>query len=117
MAGVQSFWPRCAALVLVVSLSAVEAKAAEVRSAEARAGQNPVVEGGGSWIFQRSYYSHQPASEVQVGPQTPYGTVFTRPQGAYIRGGYRRLRVGGNLRSNDDYHYFYEGWFQQGEQY
>ena len=70
-----------------------------------------------SWIFKRSYYSHQPATVVEVGPQSPYGTVFTRPQGAYIRGGYRQLRVGGNLRANDDYHYFYESWFQHGEQW
>lgn len=70
-----------------------------------------------SWIFQRSYYSHQPATEVEVGPQTPHSPLFTRPQGAYIRGGYRRLRVGGNLRAYDDYHYFYESWFQAGEQF
>ena len=70
-----------------------------------------------SWIFKRSYYSHQPATVVEVGPQSPYGPIFTRPQGAYIRGGYRQLRVGGNLRANDDYHYFYESWFQQGEQW
>jgi hypothetical protein len=72
---------------------------------------------GESWIFNRSYYSHQPASEVEIGPQSIYGPVFTRPQGAYVRGGYRRLRVGGNLRCNDDYHYFYESWFQGGEQF
>ncbi len=70
-----------------------------------------------SWIFNRSYYSHQPATEVEVGPQSPHSPIFTRPQGAYIRGGYRRLRVGGNLRSNDDFHYFYESWFQVGEQF
>jgi hypothetical protein len=78
---------------------------------------NAHCQGGESWIFNRSYYSHQPASEVQVGPQSPYGPVFTRPQGAYVRGGYRRLRVGGNLRSYDDYHFFYESWFQGGEQF
>lgn len=82
-------------------------------------GQEPPRPPQSSWIFQRSYYSHQPANEVQVDKKVvTQGPVSTRPQGAYVRGGYRRLRVGGNLRcQNDDYHYFYESWFQRGEQF
>ncbi len=94
--------PRAAALLLVACLVAADARPAAA---------------GESWIFNRSYYSHQPATEVEVGPQSPYTPIFTRPQGAYIRGGYRRLRVGGNLRSNDDYHFFYESWYQTGQQF
>jgi len=71
-----------------------------------------------SWVFRRSYHSHQPTREVEIAPASPHTPINTRPQGAYVRGGYRVLRVGGNnLRSDNDRHYIFEGWIQRGEQY
>jgi len=72
-----------------------------------------------SWIFRRSYYSHQPAQTVQiektVSQLSPYRT---RPQGAFVRGGYRikndYIRVGGRTM---DQTIRWESWYQAGRSY
>ena len=71
----------------------------------------------GSWIFRRSYYSHQGETRIHVGGRASTRVYYTRPHGGYIRGGYRHLRVGGNLHSYDDHYHFYESWYQVGGQY
>lgn len=71
----------------------------------------------GSWIFQRSYYTHDPVSQVRIGRQHFGGPYYTRPQGDYVRHGYRYnntpIRVGG---SNDNTMVI-ERWVQWGSQY
>ncbi len=49
-------------------------------------------EAGDSWIFLHSYYSHDPVTEVRIGRQFTTGPVFTRPQGQYVKSGYRQIR-------------------------
>jgi len=54
----------------------------------------------GSYLFERSYYSHAPAKTVQVTPHMPAGgPQFTRPQGVaaqgMVRWNYSRIVVRG----------------------
>lgn len=71
-----------------------------------------------SWMFRRSYYSHDPATHVRIGRQYSTGPIFTRPQGEFISTGQRYLRstiqVGGQTY---DHLYLNEAWIQAGEQY
>ena len=71
-----------------------------------------------SWIFRPSYYSHDPVSKVRIGRQYAGGPVFTRPTGAYVRGGWRwqnaQINIGGQIYDNDNY---FESWIQHGEQF
>lgn len=71
-----------------------------------------------SWMFQRSYYSHQPATPVTIGRRARGGPYYTRPQGAYFNGGFRRLRstinVGGQIYDNLN---LFESWAQTGGQF
>lgn len=70
------------------------------------------------WIFARSYYSHQPVHAVEIARRPPGGPFYTRPQGDYVRSGYRNLRssivVGGY---SYDHAQFYESWVQFGSQF
>ena len=71
-----------------------------------------------SWIFRRSYYSHDPATHIQLGVQPRGGPYYARPFGASVNTGYRHLhstiRVGGQTR---DHVHVYESWVQFGEQF
>jgi hypothetical protein len=72
----------------------------------------------GSWVFQRSYYSHDPVTQVRLGRQVYGGPYYTRPVGAYVKSGYRNLRstiqVGGG---SYDHVNVWESWIQYGEQW
>jgi hypothetical protein len=71
-----------------------------------------------SWMFEPSYYSHKPETPVQVGRRARGGPFYTRPQGAYFNGGFRRLRstinVGGYVYDNLN---LFESWAQTGGQF
>ena len=68
-----------------------------------------------SWIFRRSYYSHDPITPVQIGNLSPYPVRPVRAPGTYVRFGYRRLhstiRVG---PWSHDHLNVYESWVQTG---
>ncbi len=71
-----------------------------------------------SWIFQPSYYSHEPVSPVRVQRQYSRGPQFSPSVGSYINSGYRFLRaginVGGNTYSQLN---MWESWYQVGNKY
>jgi hypothetical protein len=73
---------------------------------------------GDSWIFQRSYYTHTPVTPVQTSRRLTGGPFYTRPQGAYVRSGYRLnrdyIRVGGAVYDNIN---SWESWVQVGGQF
>jgi hypothetical protein len=72
-----------------------------------------------SWVFQRSYYSHDPVTNVRIGrPAVSGGPYYTRPQGAYIRSGFRNNNIIVNVGSaGADVTNIWESWVQTGEQF
>lgn len=72
-----------------------------------------------SWIFQRSYYSHDPVTNVRIGrPAVTGGPYYTRPQGAYVRSGFRNNNITINVGSaGADVTNIWESWVQTGEQF
>jgi hypothetical protein len=86
-------------------------------SAQAQAPSNP--SGSGSWIFQRSYYSHDPVTTVRIAkPQVTGGPYYTRPQGAYVKSGFRNNNIVINVGSaGADVTNVWESWVQTGEQF
>ncbi len=82
------------------------------------AAQTISVQAADSWLFRQSYYSHNPVTQVRVGPQVSTGPIYTRPQGAYINSGYRNMRstiqVGGQVY---DFLNVWESWVQDGQQF
>jgi hypothetical protein len=72
------------------------------------------------WIFQRSYYSHDPVVEVKIGPDRYQfdGPYFTRPQGEFIRSGFRQIQTNTGVPGpNYDNSIFFESWIQGGVQF
>jgi hypothetical protein len=71
-----------------------------------------------SWIFQPSYYSHDPINPVRVQRQYSRGPQFSPSQGQYINSGYRLLRaqinVGGGVYDQIN---MWESWYKTGAQY
>jgi len=68
----------------------------------------------GSWLFERSYYSHTPVEPVRLGHRPPSGgPAFTRPQGGAVQAGYRwdrsQIRVGGQVVEQIQ---SWDSWFQ-----
>ncbi len=72
-----------------------------------------------SWIFQRSYYTHDPVTDVRIGRQTTVGgPYYSRPQGQYIRTGTRYINSTINVPGyGSDQYNVYESWIQYGQQY
>jgi hypothetical protein len=71
-----------------------------------------------SWIFQHSYYSHDPVTEVRIGRQFSTGPVFTRPQGQYVKSGLRQVRstIVTNGQTYDNLNVV-ETWIQSGSKF
>jgi hypothetical protein len=71
-----------------------------------------------SWIFQRSYYTHDPVSKVRIGPQATGGPYYSPVRGEFIRTGVRQLRsqirVGGIVF---DQYNEWDTWIQTGAQF
>lgn len=74
--------------------------------------------GTSSWVFQRSYYSHSPAQQVQINPRSYGGPYYTRPQGEYINSGQRWLRSTISIPGGTyDQINIVESWVQGGAQF
>jgi hypothetical protein len=70
------------------------------------------------WMFERSYYTHDPVQPVRVGPQPPAGgPYYSRVQGAYTSSGLRQLRSTIRVGNSVDNYYQWDGWVQRGVQY
>jgi hypothetical protein len=70
------------------------------------------------WMFERSYYTHDPVQPVRVGPQPPSGgPYYSRVQGAYTSSGMRQLRSTIRVGNSVDNYYQWDGWVQRGVQY
>jgi hypothetical protein len=72
----------------------------------------------GSWVFQRSYYSHHPTANVEVQRRAVGGPFYTRQQGEFVRSGFRNIRttivVGGRTYEHG---VVFESWVQGGGQF
>lgn len=69
-------------------------------------------------MFQRSYYSHQPAQQVQLNPRSYGGPYYTRPQGEYISSGQRWIRSTINIPgATAEQINVVESWVQGGAQF
>ena len=94
---------RCLTLTLLIVLSG-GFYAASANSAE--------------WMFERSYYTHDPVQQVRIGPQAPAGgPYYSRVQGAYTSSGLRQLRSTIRVGNSVDNYYQWDGWVQRGVQY
>jgi hypothetical protein len=78
----------------------------------------PVTASAGSWIFERSYYTHDPVNKVRIGPQASGGPYYTPVRGEFVRTGVRylrsQIRVGGMVF---DQYNEWDAWVQTGAQF
>jgi hypothetical protein len=74
---------------------------------------------GDNWVFKRSYYSHDPVTEVRIGRQFSTGPVFTRPQGQYVKSGYRYERSSTIIPGTNTFDTMnvFESWVQTGAKF
>jgi hypothetical protein len=72
-----------------------------------------------SWLFSRSYYSHDPVTQVRIAdPAVRGGPYYTRPQGVYVRSGFRNSNSIINMgRAGSDQTNVWESWIQTGAQF
>lgn len=71
-----------------------------------------------NWVFMRSYYSHDPVTNVRIGRQFSTGPVFTRPQGIYVKSGFRNDRsTTFNQGATYDTLNIWESWIQTGSKF
>ena len=72
-----------------------------------------------SWIFDRSYYSHDPISCVRIAePAVHGGPYYTRPQGVFVRSGFRNLNSIIQMGpAGTDQTNVWETWVQTGAQF
>lgn len=69
------------------------------------------------WIFQRSYYSHNPVQPIRIGPQPASNSpVYSAPQGYYFSSGLRQVRSTIQVGNSVDNYYEWGGWAQRGYQ-
>jgi hypothetical protein len=70
------------------------------------------------WMFERSYYTHDPVQAVRIGPQPAAGAPnYSRVQGAFTSSGLRQLRSTIRVGNSVDNYYQWDGWVQRGVQY
>ena len=81
-------------------------------------GVAPALAGGDSWIFEKSYFSHEPVRDVSIGRQrVSGGPLYTRPQGEYVNSGFRIMRSRVSLKGQMiDHMNVFESWIQTGSQ-
>ncbi len=72
-----------------------------------------------SWLFSRSYYSHDPVTAVRIAdPAVRGGPYYTRPQGVYVRSGFRNSNSIINMgRAGSDQTNVWESWIQTGRSF
>lgn len=101
-----SFGRRILAAMMFAALAAA--------ACPAQAGPTP----GSSWVFRRSYYSHDPVQPVRIGRRSAGGPFYTSPQGGYVRAGYRNIQSTINVGGQQyDHIGIWESWGQTGAQY
>jgi hypothetical protein len=72
----------------------------------------------GNWVFERSYYSHNPVNPVRIGPPLPPGgPYYSRIQGEHYSGGIRQLNSVIQVGPVTDRYQTWEVWGQRGVQY
>ncbi|HTU24114.1 MAG TPA: hypothetical protein VMF30_01875 [Pirellulales bacterium] len=71
-----------------------------------------------SWIFNPSYYSHDPINPVRVQRQYSRGPQFSPSAGQYVNSGYRYLRAQINVDGAIyDQWNMWDTWVQGGSKY
>lgn len=79
----------------------------------------PTALADGSWIFQRSYYSHDPVTSVRIAdPAVHGGPYYTRPTGVFVRSGFRNMNAIIQMGPmGSDQTNVWESWVQTGAQF
>lgn len=104
-------------LLILASLLIVLAFCQRPAAAQQQAAVQQPAASSPSWMFRRSYYSHEPVQRVEIGPPTNTRIRYTSPTGEYIRWGWRNSNMSGNIRSSFDNFRVFEAWAQGGAQY